>query len=537
MSNSIKNISFHILLLLCVCFFSFFYRLGARGLTDPDEGRYAEAAREMIAKRDFITPWLNDEPRLQKPILIYWLIIGSYKLVGINELGARLPSAIAGTGTVLVLYFLCRALFNPLIGLLAGIIFALSPLTSALARISNTDMTLTFFITAALASFATVYFLQRTEYLLFFHLALALATLTKGYVGFFIPLVIIFLFLLSVRQLKFYKQLKLLQGLLIFLLINLPWYLMIILIHKEVLRYYLVEEGLQRFFTTHHERQQPVYYYVLLIIPAFFPWSLFLLDAFIKQLNLGLKNLASQFPRQFYFFIWYIAGLGVFSLSGSKLPTYIMPIFPALALTTALWCYANFFSRKEESFSFYKSLPTIIKVLLLIIFLVGLGLIITGIVVTARYSLRTPLASIGGGFFTIAVFCAFLWRQHKPAWTFYSLTTGLVLLVIFLLPALDEIITMRRSTRHISKLASGHIEPTDKIYFVESNVPSSALFYLRRPIQKIKNRAELSNLLREGKNVILFIERNEEDKYRAILKPLRKVAQDREFYVFTNKKD
>ncbi|MCX7766956.1 MAG: glycosyltransferase family 39 protein [Candidatus Sumerlaeia bacterium] len=372
MSSSVKDISFHIFLLLGVCYFSFFYRLGERGLTDPDEGRYAEAAREMIIKGDYITPWLNDEPRLQKPILIYWLIIASYKLVGVSELGARLPSAIAATGTAIVLYFLCRALFNPLIGLLAGIIFALSPLTSAIARISNTDMTLTFFITASLASFATVYFLQRSEYLFFFYLALAFASLTKGYVGFFIPLIIIFIFLLSVRQLKFFRQLKLFQGLIIFLLINLPWYLMIILIHKEALRYYLVEEGWQRFFTTHHERQQPVYYYVILIIPAFFPWSLFLLETFIKQINFGLKTLASQFPRQFYFFIWYIVGLGVFSLSGSKLPTYIMPIFPALALTTALWCYANFFSQRAENFSCYKASTILIKWLLLIILLTAL---------------------------------------------------------------------------------------------------------------------------------------------------------------------
>lgn len=526
----------HILLLLIICYFSFFYRLGVRGLTDPDEGRYAESAREMLAKGDLITPWLNDQPRLQKPILIYWLIIASYKIVGINEFGARLPSAVAATGTVLVLYFLCRALFAPLIALLAGIILALSPLPIALARISNADMVLTFFIVSALAAFATFYFRNHRFYLLLFYLSLAFGTLTKGYVGFFIPWLIIFFFLASLRELKFFRQLYFLQGLLIILLLNLPWYLLVGIIHKDLLRYYLIEEGVLRFFTAHHQRQQPVFYYVVLIFPAFFPWSLFFINAFFKQVKGGLKNFARSSPEQFFFFIWYIVGLGTFSLSGSKLPTYIMPIFPALSVSAALWCTTNFFTPVTEKFSRYISSPKEVKLALLLIIIAGVGLIGACIGADKKYSPYIFQATIGASIFTLTGVKAHILRQRTPSFSLSALVFGSLMLVIFILPSIDGILSQRRSAKNLCEKLYSQLKETDKIYFVERSPLPSALFYLRRPLQRIAKEDEAKRILQREKNIFLFVDDDDLEEFIDDVDGLRIVAKGEKFYIITNKK-
>lgn len=531
----------HILLLLIVCYFAFFYRLGSRALTDPDEGRYAESAREMLVRGDILTPWLNEEPRLEKPILIYWLIALSYKVFGVNEFSARFPSAVAATGVVLVIYFLCRAVLLPLIGLLAGIILALSPHHLIIARISNTDMTLCFFITSALASFITFYQFRRPTYLWLFYISLALATLTKGYVGFVVPLLVVVVFLATRGEMRFFRQLKLLKGVLLILLINAPWYILIALTHKGILRYYLVEEGILRFFSTHHQHSEPIYYYPMVLMVSFFPWSVFMPKVFLAQVIGGLKKLSRNSPVQFYFFIWYTVVLVFFSLSGSKLATYILPMVPALAVCVGLWFGANFFNVEFSEKDRYRSSVKTIKVMLILISVAGVVSLIAGSVALIHNGVRVYkviIAIVGLLIFVISSLYAYklFSRGLNPFYSILLLFSGWVVLLILILPSTDEILSRRRSTKFLCEKTIPLMDADDRVYMSRKRIPSSAIFYLKRRIDEIEKRRETISKLKEEPDIFVIIDSDDVDEYLEGTENVRLIAKGRKYAIITNKK-
>ncbi len=531
-----KEVLYQVALLLVLCYFSFFYRLGERALTDPDEGRYAVPAREMLVRGDFLTPYFNGEPRLNKPALIYWLIAGSYKLFGINEFAARFPSAVAATGMVLVMFFFCRFMFTPLIALLTGIILALSPHYLVIARISNTDMTLSFFITLSLSCFMTFYIdRKRTFFLFLMYIGIAFATFTKGYVGLIVPLIVIFVFLASLKDLSFIRQTKPLKGLLIFLLINAPWYITVVLTHKELLHYFVVEEGLLRFFTTEHERYEPVWYYPLLLTGTLFPWSFFMLRAFLKQVKGGIKNFAAGEPRHFFIFIWYISILILFSLSSSKLATYVLPLIPALAVSVALWVAANFFLPHDESLARYRESPRTVKTILFIVFLISIGIFLGegGYVIRKR----AHIILAGVGLISFVMSCWWAWRiyEKRPDRSFASLAIGLVLMLAFTPPSLDRILSTRRSTRAFCSRAAHFILPDDTLYSYDKTPPPSTIFYFRRVIPVITTKHGTRELLSNQQDVFFIVEENEEDDFVGVVEGVTTLYKDPELALITNK--
>ena len=131
----------------------FFLGLGWLPLLEPDEGRNAEVAREMLASGDLITPHFNTLPYLDKPPVFFWLVAGCFHLVGVSELTARLPSALAALATMLLVWFLARRMFGDGARLRAGIVLATSPLVIAFSRLVIFDMTLAFLMTLAMTSF------------------------------------------------------------------------------------------------------------------------------------------------------------------------------------------------------------------------------------------------------------------------------------------------------------------------------------------------------------------------------------------------
>ncbi len=188
-------------LLLALCALLFFLGLGTLGLTDRDEGSNAEAAREMVASGDWITPTLNGAPRFAKPILIYWLISGSYLAFGVSEFTARLPSALFGTLLVLMQYAFATRMFGPTVGLRAALMLLLNIEVLALGRMVLTDMVLVFFTTLSIFCF----FLAASppagrgrskRWYWGFYIGMALATLTKGPVGVLVPLLAVIPYLL-----------------------------------------------------------------------------------------------------------------------------------------------------------------------------------------------------------------------------------------------------------------------------------------------------------------------------------------------------
>ncbi len=313
--------------------FVLFYRLGGAALFEPDEGRNAEKAREILLLSDWVTPHVNFHPVLDKPIFFYWLIALAYKFFGISEWAARLPSALAALGCVALVYFFARAHWGKSQALWSGLILLTSVEFFLLARIVIFDMPLTFFLTLALCAFYRASHSddvnRRRMLCLLMYGALGVATLIKGLIGVVVPGMVIFCYLLLTKQWSVLRRLYLVPGAFIFLAIVLPWYLEVGARHEGYLRYYFWDEHFGRFASDEFDRTEPWYFFILVGLVGFFPWTLLW-----TLVTSGFRRRACD-DKTLFLLLWAGVPLIFFSASKSKLPHYILPIFPALALLTA----------------------------------------------------------------------------------------------------------------------------------------------------------------------------------------------------------
>src|SRR3989441_1552366 len=323
-------------LLLALCALFFFLGLGTLGLTDRDEGSNAEAAREMVASGDWITPTLNGAPRFAKPILLYWLISGSYLAFGVSEFTARLPSALFGTLLVLMQYAFATRMFGPTVGLRAALMLLLNFEVLALGRMVLTDMVLVFFATLSIFSF----FLamqgegRAKRWYWGFYIGMALATLTKGPVGVLVPLLAVIPYLLLTgRWRDVARECRLLPGTAVFLLIAAPWYVAIALLHGAGYAESARGDTLTRFFSVIGGHGGTILFYIPILFLGFFPWSGFLPAALVQALR--ERDEDPQRAVQFLCAVWVLGVFIFFTLSSTRLPHYIAPLFPAAALLVA----------------------------------------------------------------------------------------------------------------------------------------------------------------------------------------------------------
>ena len=319
--------------LVFFCCLVVFQNLGAAHLFEPDEGRNAERARELLLLDNWAIPHENFLPALDKPIFFYWLIASAYKLFGISEWSARLPSALAALGCVFLVYRFVRdrwggwqARWSVLI-LLTNIVFFLY------SRIVIFDLTLTFFTTLALIEFYQALETDdqgsRRRHVILMAIALGLATLVKGPIGAALPAMIIFFHVLLLRGWSFLSLRVLLTAAIVFCAVVVPWAWWTETRHAGYLRYFIWEENFLRFFTPHFQRTEPWYYFLVVIACGFFPWSFFLPFVLKDQWKKPLAKI------DIFLILWIAVPLLVFSASKSKLPHYILPIFPALSILTA----------------------------------------------------------------------------------------------------------------------------------------------------------------------------------------------------------
>lgn len=321
------------MLLALGCGLMFFVNLGAAALFEPDEGRNAERAREILLLGNWAIPHENFLPALDKPIFFYWLIALSYKLFGISEWSARLPSALAATGCLIVLYRFVRANRSHWESFAGVLILATSVQFFIFARIVIFDMTLTFFTSIALFEFyrmaMTENHRERLWRSLIMYAAMALATLVKGPIGIAIPGMVIFFYLLLARKWRLLSEIHLFLGALLFCAIVVPVYLWAEITNPGYLKYFLWEENVLRFFTPHFRRGQPWYYYFFTIAVGFLPWSVLTPSIITARWKRKIEEL------DLFLLLWIVLPVIFFSLSSSKLPHYVLPIFPPLAILTA----------------------------------------------------------------------------------------------------------------------------------------------------------------------------------------------------------
>ena len=342
--------------------FLFFYRLGSPTLFDLDEAVYAESAREMAETGNWITPQYNYSNFYEKPVLFYWLMSSAFKLFGVTEFAARFWSASLGTGLVLISYYFVRYIGNPMWGALSALILATSIEVMVLSHASIMDMTLTFFITSSLFCFFLGY-IDQLGYKKWWYRGLyfnmGLAVLTKGPVGIVIPALIIILFLFLRRQIKeVLSEMKIFSGGILFLSVALPWYVIETGINGwEYIDAFFIKHNITRFTGIVSGHSGPVYYFIPVTLLAFFPWSAFLPYGLIRAFKVNVyetrvtKN--NEDPRllkesiTLFSAIWFLVVFVLFSISRTKLPGYIAPFSPAIAILVG-WVWNEYITSTKK---------------------------------------------------------------------------------------------------------------------------------------------------------------------------------------------
>jgi 4-amino-4-deoxy-L-arabinose transferase-like glycosyltransferase len=300
----------------------FFYRLGVPGLMDPDEGRYAEIAREIFVLGDWLIPHLNRLPYLEKPPLVYWLTALSFKVCGYTEAAARLPSAASALGGVFLAYGLGRAFWGPGPAFFGATVLATCGGYVALGRVLTLDMTLTLLLNLGVALGYLALSRNRPHLWTWAYLALALAVLTKG------PVAVVLAWLIwGIWALVHRKPLKALvqvRGWLLLAVVALPWFVWVTLQYPDFFKFFVLEQHLGRYLTA-AVHPQPLYYYLPLLLGFLLPWT-FLMPWALWPAGQGRD------PDRLFLIIWAATVLVFFSLSQGKLPTYILPALLPLAL-------------------------------------------------------------------------------------------------------------------------------------------------------------------------------------------------------------
>ncbi len=341
------------LLLAGLCAFLFFYGLGSFGLIGADEPRYAQVAREMLERHDWITPTLGGVPWLEKPALYYWEAMLSYRVFGASDWAARVPSAIDATLMVFAVYFFLRR-FRPGSHLDGALIVASSAGIIGFARAASMDMPLTASLAIALLAWYAWHESQSNRHLGLFYAFLALGTLAKGPVAPFLAVVIIGIFVLAKGDLSLVKRTLWLPGLLLFLLIAAPWYIAVQLKNPQFFREFILEHNLARFGTNLYHHPEPFWYYLPVILLGLVPWSVLVVAATWEIAGAWIAEkremLRSEDAFNAFLLIWMTVPAVFFSFSQSKLPGYIVPALPAGALLLAEYVRRKTVDNERPSF-------------------------------------------------------------------------------------------------------------------------------------------------------------------------------------------
>jgi 4-amino-4-deoxy-L-arabinose transferase-like glycosyltransferase len=319
------------LVLAGFCGFLFYFGLGAFGLLGADEPRYAQIAREMLERHDWITPVLYGEPWLEKPVLYYWQAILSYKIFGVSDWAARLPSAVDTTGMIVAVYLFCRR-FRPGFQLDAALITASAAGIVGFARGAGTDMLLAATFVIAMLAWLAWYQVGRRVWLLVFFLFLALATLAKGPVAIVLAGLIISIFSLMRREVSLFRRTFWVPGILLFLAVALPWYVAVTVRNRQFFRVFILEHNFARFASNLYRHEQPFWYFLPVLVLAMVPWTVLIMAGVIHTIRNWRTAGSPELAVDSFFVVWAGVVLVLFSASRSKLPGYILPAVPACTL-------------------------------------------------------------------------------------------------------------------------------------------------------------------------------------------------------------
>lgn len=329
------------LLLAGFCAFLFFYGLGQFGLIGADEPRYAQVAREMLERHDWITPTLGGHAWLEKPPLYYWQAMLAFSLLGATDVAARIPSALDATLLVIAVYLFFRK-FRRGVEVDAALITASCAAMIGYARAASTDMPLAAAFSLGMLAWWAWRESGKRIYLAVFYAFIAFGMLAKGPVAPVLAAFVILLFAAATREWRALLRTLWLPGILLFCAIGLPWYVAVQLHNPLFFREFILEHNLARFSTNLYHHPEPFWYYLPVTAVALVPWIVFIIAAIAESVRVWLRERKSaptepdlQFQFRVFACCWLVVPIVFFSFSRSKLPGYILPAIPAGAVLLA----------------------------------------------------------------------------------------------------------------------------------------------------------------------------------------------------------
>ncbi len=316
------------------------------GLVGADEPRYAQVAREMLMRHDYITPMLYGKPWLEKPALYYWRAMFSFQEFGVSDWAARLPSA-SFAFTLIALIYLHMKRFRPGAHLDAALLTASCIGIFSFARGASTDMQLAAPFGIGMLGWYAWYETDSKFWLFDLYFFIGAATLAKGPVAPFLALLIIMAFAALRREWTVLRRTFWWPGALLYLAMVLPWFIAVQHRNPNFLRVFFLEHNLERFATNRYEHQQSLWYYLPVVLLSLVPWAVLSIAALVSAVRgsaaewsarhakghyRGFQRAGDAFPE--FLVLWALLPILFFTFSNSKLPGYILPSIPPLTILT-----------------------------------------------------------------------------------------------------------------------------------------------------------------------------------------------------------
>ena len=483
--------------LLAAALVLFFVDLGGSAIWDANEAFYVETPREMIERGDYVFPTFNYEPRVNKPVLSYWIVAGFYKLFGVSVAVQRIPIAIGGVLLVLIAFFLGRLAYPDQddretvtkAGLWAALGFAVSPRLLMFSRRIFIDIYITLFMAATLLFFALAerYPERRRLFLALMYVSIGLGVLTKGPVAVALPGLVFLIYLVVHRELPRATQMMIPAGIAIVLAIVVPWYAA--LYQRDGWTHiasFFVGENLGRFSEgVGVEQDRGPFFYLGVLFSDGFPWAFMLFPA----AALLWRQLPAHATRiQGLFFIWIVAICGFFSFSASKQDLYIYPVMPAIAALGGVAIAANAPGARWTA-----------MVVAALFAIAGAGILYVFERSANVYELRgiVPVAVVAilGGLAAVALAATGRWHKGLLAFIAAGVLVNWILIVT-VLPSFEKYKPVPRITAFLE----ARLQPGDVVSHYSVALPSM-VYYLRRHLDVTYDRDTFLRIMRQPARV------------------------------------
>jgi 4-amino-4-deoxy-L-arabinose transferase-like glycosyltransferase len=471
---------------IVVALLLWFAPLGSYTLFNPDEGRYAEIPREMVASGDWVTPRLNGLKYFEKPPLHYWATAVAFSVFGEHEWSARAWVALCGFFGLLLTAWVGTRVFGARVGALAALVQGGSLLYLALARMSTLDMGLSIALEVALVGLLLLVSEQGASRersgALLLAVGTALAFLSKGLVGILIPGVVATLYLLLRRDWRLLLRARPWWVLIALALIAAPWVVLVSQRNPEFARFFFIHEHFQRFLTRVHARYEPDWFFIPVLLLGFLPWTE-LLPAVVAR---SYRAMRAGDGATWMLALWVLFGFLFFSISQSKLIPYILPLFPALALLTGRALADLPAPRLMRALAVAAALWLLLGVLVVTVWL------------NPAWAARLEIGSgaalplMAGAFMAAGLACAYAARLALRRGTLAATVAAAVgtLLLLGLLPLAADQLPRQRELARLIAAVRPELKAATPFYCVD-DYEQSIPFYLDRTCTLVRYRGEL----------------------------------------------